>query len=357
MKSNRIAVVLLLALLFGCSEKPQTTGDKEKMSVTIMTFNVQNLFDNVDDPGKDDKAYLPLAAKRGDDHIEACKEIEVDKWRDECLNLDWNNDTLAHKLTVLADTIRRVNNGHGPDIVAIQEVENSRILDRLRSDFLTDLNYQPAVLIEGTDARGIDVGFLTRLPLADEPKLRYASFDNFPERVGDTRGVLEATFELPNGELLTGFAVHFPAPFHPTAMRETAYLHLAKLRDALPGNRHAFAAGDFNTTSTEDIKTRLLQRLARPYWTIAHELGCGDCRGTYYYARDDNWSFLDMLLFSPDRSENTTWEIRADSVQVANEFAAQIRADGTPAAYSATDSGGVSDHWPLVMTIELTQKQ
>ena len=33
-------------------------------AVTIMTFNVQNLFDNVDDPGKDDMTYLPTDAKQ-----------------------------------------------------------------------------------------------------------------------------------------------------------------------------------------------------------------------------------------------------------------------------------------------------
>lgn len=42
-----------------------------------MTFNVQNLFDNVDDPDKDDKAYLPIAAKQNQDRIAACNEIEV----------------------------------------------------------------------------------------------------------------------------------------------------------------------------------------------------------------------------------------------------------------------------------------
>ncbi len=38
-------------------------------AVTIMTFNVENLFDNADDPGKDDKAYLPIEAKQSAEHI------------------------------------------------------------------------------------------------------------------------------------------------------------------------------------------------------------------------------------------------------------------------------------------------
>ena len=37
-------------------------------------------------------------------------------------------------------------------------------------------------------------------------------------------------FELPDGSVLTGFSVHFPAPFHPTEMREVAYRRLNELR-------------------------------------------------------------------------------------------------------------------------------
>jgi hypothetical protein len=44
-------------------------------SVSVMTINFQNLFDNVDDPEKDDKAYLPIEAKQSKAHIAACNEI------------------------------------------------------------------------------------------------------------------------------------------------------------------------------------------------------------------------------------------------------------------------------------------
>ena len=32
-------------------------------SITVMSYNVENLFDSLDDPGKDDKAYLPIKTK------------------------------------------------------------------------------------------------------------------------------------------------------------------------------------------------------------------------------------------------------------------------------------------------------
>src|SRR5690606_30900931 len=115
------------------------------------------------------------------------------------------------------------------------EVENLGVLERLRTGYLADAGYRPAILVEGDDDRGIDVAFLTRLPVSGRPKLHRIPFDGAdPGRVADTRGILEATFVLPDGSLLTGFAVHFPAPFHPTDMRVAAYEFLAKLAAALP---------------------------------------------------------------------------------------------------------------------------
>ncbi len=325
------------------------------LPVSIMTFNVENLFDNVNDPGKNDITFLALSEKQSDEHKAVCNEIDVDRWRDQCLNWDWSDDIINHKLKVVAEVILQVDDGRGPDIVALQEVENLGILERLRNEHLADAGYNKAILIEGHDLRGVDVAFLTRLPLAGPPTLHRTDFgDAEEERVLDTRGILEATFELPNGSLLTGYAVHFPAPFHPTEMREAAYRHLDALRSALPPDRAAFAAGDFNTTSVEDREKAMLERFVRPGWTVAHEVGCEGCPGTSYYARRDDWSFLDMILWSPagDRGGNTTWALRADSVQIANRAQGQVRPDGTPWRFEMPDGAGVSDHWPIVAYIE-----
>ena len=340
------------------------SGDRRAMTapdtvdVTVMTFNVENLFDNVDDPGKDDKAYLPLAAKQNQSHIDECNQIKVPRFRDECLNLDWDEATLDHKLTVVAQTIRQVNGGRGADIIALQEVENLAVLERLRTEYLGDLDYMPGILVEGSDLRGIDLAFLSRLPLAQPPRLHPFELPaEFANRAGDTRGVLEATFELPDGSLLSGFSVHFPAPYHPTEMRIAAYDHLNSLLAALPEHHHAFAAGDFNTTSSEDTEQQMLDRYARPKWTVAHDLGCGPCKGTYYYARDDNWSFLDLILFATGRGAETTAQIRAGSIQIANRIPTQVTANQTPQGFNATARRGVSDHWPMIATIEVAQKQ
>ena len=54
---NRISVFVFAAFMIGCGGP---VAETESYSVTIMTFNVENLFDNEDDPGKNDETYLAL---------------------------------------------------------------------------------------------------------------------------------------------------------------------------------------------------------------------------------------------------------------------------------------------------------
>jgi endonuclease/exonuclease/phosphatase family metal-dependent hydrolase len=346
MTSHKIAIgaLVLAATVSACS------SNEVPASVTIMAFNVQNVFDNIDAPGKDDKAYLPIGNKQAEAHIAECNAIPVESWRDECLHLDWSDDAIDHKLNVVAQAIQQVNGGRGPDIIALQEVENVDILERLRTDYLADSNYLPAVLLEGTDVRGIDVAFLSRLPISGAPTLHALVLpEEFADRAGDTRGLLEATFELPDGSLLTGFSVHFPAPFHPTEMRVFAYEHLDSVRSQVPSGHNVFAAGDFNTTSVENDREGILERFIRPDWVISNDL-CESCEGTQYYSRDESWSFLDMVLFSPSADTDNVWTV--SGVEIANAFPAQVTADGTPNRYRSAQRTGVSDHWPVVMTLE-----
>ena len=350
-------IVALLALPACKNEATPAVAAPAVTTVTVMTLNAQNLFDNIDDPGKDDKAYLPFAAKQGDDHIAACAAIPVESWRNECLHLDWSDLAIDVKLTALGATIRQVNDGQGADIIALQEVENLAILERLRTEKLAGLGYRPAILIEGSDARGIDVALLSKFPLRGGAILHPLELPDFVEQARDTRGVLQATFELPDQSLLTAFAVHFPAPYQPTAMRIAAYRHLASLLAALPEDHHAVAAGDFNTTSKEDRETGLLDAWARPHWTLAHDLGCEPCKGTYFYGRDNTWSYLDMILFAPARGAKTTAQIRGDSVAIANAYPAQNSESGTPRRFDPESGNGVSDHWPMIASIEVAIKQ
>ncbi len=351
---RRLVLPALLALAAGACTVAAPPPVTSLPDVSIMSFNVQNLFDTIDDPGKDDHTYLPASAKQSDAHKARCAEIAVDRWRNECLHWDWNETVLEAKLDALTRTVLAYGGGRGPDILVLQEVENLRVLERWRTGPLAAAGYRPAILLEGSDARGIDVAFLSRLEVSGEARLHAIDFEGVEaRRVADTRGILEASFVLSDGRLLTGFAVHFPAPYHPHEMRIAAYQRLATLAADLPPDRLAFAAGDFNTPAEEDREHDMLDRWARSHWYVAHDAGCGACRGTYYYAPKTEWSFLDMILVAPAMAPDgaAPWRIRHDSVSVVAAAPGQRRDDGTPRAFELPAATGVSDHLPLAVRL------
>jgi endonuclease/exonuclease/phosphatase family metal-dependent hydrolase len=321
-------------------------------SVSIMAFNVENLFDNTHDEGKNDETYLPLAKKTSQQHIDKCNEVKVQRWRDQCLYWDWNDKVLATKLQMIGDSIKQINNGSGPDIVALQEIENIHILERLRTEHLAGLGYE-SILLEGKDRRGIDVAFLSKFKVVDA-KLHEIRFpDGLKQRVGDTRPILAATFELPSGERMTGYSIHFPAPYHPTEMRVSAYETLNILLSQLPESQMVFAAGDFNTTSAEDERENMLDRFVRPDWQIAHDL-CKECLGTSYFPPRDDWSFLDMVIWRP----SADWTMHSSFLanKLAEQVTTELKDEGAPRRFRLPAATGVSDHWPLVMVIERQQQ-
>ena len=44
---------------------------------SVMTLNVDNLFDTKDDKNKDDKAYLPIEEKQSKEHIRSLSLIHI----------------------------------------------------------------------------------------------------------------------------------------------------------------------------------------------------------------------------------------------------------------------------------------
>ncbi|MEM8981491.1 MAG: endonuclease/exonuclease/phosphatase family protein [Pseudomonadota bacterium] len=323
------------------------TPTPDPATVTVMTFNVENLFDTVDDPDRRDETYLPLSAKQTAAHRALCADVAVDVWRRECLEWDWNERVYATKLERIANAILQENSGRGPDVIVLQEVENRAVVAALRDRFMPDAGYRTLALIEGQDTRGIDVAILSRLPLDGSPTLHPGFFDDYPNGPrNDTRGILEASLRLPSGVTLTVFAVHFPAPFHPHIMREQAYTHLNRLADKVSAAHVVVAAGDFNTTEEENRAHGLYERFLYPAWEIAHENGCEDCPGTFFYRRDQVWNHLDLILWRRPASDGPS--VRIDDVRLANQAPFQTSPAGTPQPFDLPEALGVSDHWPVV---------
>ena len=97
--------LLSLAACGGNETAPTAPAAVAASPVTVMTFNVENLFDAMDDAGKNDHTYLPVTMKQDAEHIAFCDAIEVPLWRSDCLELDWNEDAVAFKLQHSIDDV------------------------------------------------------------------------------------------------------------------------------------------------------------------------------------------------------------------------------------------------------------
>lgn len=305
---------------------------------SIMTYNVENLFDTLDDKGKDDKAYLPLSQKQSQKHIDSCNKVKVKKWREECLYFDWTEDAKNKKLKNIVEVILS-SKENGPDLIALQEVENINVLSELY-DLLEPYGYIDFTLLEGNDYRGIDNAYISKYKMSNQ-KLNKIKFS--PEYASkDTRPIFEIHINV-DGEVLRIYNIHFPAPYHPTGMRDDSFVSLDRLIEA---HKDPFIAlGDFNVTAAEASSENTFYKLENK-WAISNHEGCEACKGSHFYWRDKSWSYLDKILISKNRG----LKFNNNSI---NTIAIKINTNeqGIPEGFNTKNGHGVSDHLPVYAEI------
>jgi len=333
MKTKAIAFIFFLNLFFAL---PISATE-----ISLMTYNVENLFDTKDDMGKDDKAFLPASFKKNAYHKGHCRGIEVKKWRDECLYLDWSEVAKAKKISNIAKVVSSYDSD-GADIVAFQEIENINVLKDLFKA-LKPFGYLDFVLLEGKDYRGIDSAIISKFPIK-QSKLHFIKFSpGFPTK--DTRPILETQIDL-SGKILRVYSVHFPAPFLDSVMRNDAFNSLESLLNS--HDDPAVAMGDFNVTSEEELELSTFQQQS-DIWQVSHREGCEECRGTYYYEPKDDWSFLDVILASKGREISFI----DNSIGVLINETNSLKDSGRPKGFDAISMDGVSDHFPVIAKVKL----
>jgi endonuclease/exonuclease/phosphatase family metal-dependent hydrolase len=190
--------------------------------LVIGAYNSLNLFDDRDDPYRDDEG-TPAKPRE-----------EMEK---------------------LAASIESLN----ADVLAMEEVENRDYLERFVDVFLPDMGYDNVVLFEGNDGRGIDVALLSRVPVGPVRSHRHIRFPG-PHGAGTmrfNRDVLAVTLEPQGGPPLEVWVVHLKSKrgSGDSGVDETEPIRLAeateirKLLDAeLAKNPQAriILTGDFN---------------------------------------------------------------------------------------------------------------
>ncbi len=141
-----ISIFLLLI-----SFNPSYAQNTAKAGFKVVFYNVENLYDTIDDPHKNDNEFLPTS------------------------KVAWTSERMYHKIHNIGKVLVSIDSVNLPAAIGLAEVENNKILeDLVEQTKLRNGNYK-AILEEGADPRGIDVGFLYRPEI-----LKYVSHKAIP---------------------------------------------------------------------------------------------------------------------------------------------------------------------------------
>ena len=338
----------------------------EKFS--IMSYNVENLFDHIHDDGKNDWEFLPLAFKKKSSEAQQyCKTIGIAYYKKNCKERDWNKKVLAAKIANISRVLKSFNRGRTADIIVLQEVENMRVLKMLRDKGLQDQGLKTLVLLEGGDRRGIDVAIMSRFPLVEEPRLHITKIkiiksNGVKMTKSSGRGILEATFNI-YGEEVVVLSNHWPSQRSPDSYRDQIARTMQEV-SSKNSHRIIISAGDFNTLPSDrphGVNNWVLsddynQPFKDPLHHINHELSKG---GTYWYR--GRWSFLDRIFIwsNPIHALVPLWgtlEVLArpwmlKDFKYYNKKTKKSKVyRGIPKRFDSRHKSGFSDHLPMAMS-------
>jgi len=346
MKASKrtFSLMALMALSLAFTSWYYLPSKKKEKYIRVMFYNVENLYDTVDDEGVDDAEFLPKS------------------------ELQWNDERLQLKLNRIAEVIKAVGGENLPDVVGFAEVENRRVLDFLLQQ--TDLKKSGYFVVhyDSPDKRGIDVALLYR-------KERFALLKSasYPvPMLGDsakpTRDILYVKGMLPNKSNLHVVMNHWPSRSGGTAETEPKRLAAAKvakrLCDSIQANEqnaNILLLGDFNDYPTNKSMRDILQAeldttvsSGNLFNLVAWQKGEG--RGSHCYKGD--WAFLDQIIASEALVKgssgiqtyfNRAAAFRGDFLLSKNEKYGTMEPKRTYGGKNYL--GGYSDHLPVYVDV------
>lgn len=184
--------VLFSILISVCSVSGFSQKESKKVKLqsfhsrAIVSYNVENLFDTIDDKGVIDEEFLPTG------------------------KLKWNSERYAVKLDHLVEAIT-MNLAENPVLIGLIEIENKGVLiDLKKTGRLAKTNYEIAHK-DSPDARGIDCGLLYDKSCFKLLKMENltVSIDSIPDF--KTRDILYVKGELQGGKIIHLFVNHWPS--------------------------------------------------------------------------------------------------------------------------------------------------
>ncbi|QDK38245.1 endonuclease/exonuclease/phosphatase family protein [Bdellovibrio sp. NC01] len=352
-----IFFVVITGCAVGFQKDKWDLPSKAPNEISVMSFNMENLFDTVHTPGHEDYTYLPKSVKQSDPAMrEGCMKANDSSYRrNECFGTDWTPEALDKKLTNISKVVLDVD-GNGPDNLLIMEIESDVVLHKLNTEYLKKANYITEVIIDGPDKRGINVAFLSRFPLVGKPVLHPIPWkpknDNDKTWMERSRRILEVTVKAPNGDPITFFVAHYPSQANPTYWRQQIAQFTVDLMKGKGPNAMVIAGGDLNITHEEEDKEHIFKDILSQGGAVSHFVGCKDCPGSHNYKK--SWSFLDAQIYGKALLADGTgsYEMEPATIDVIRYNQVHLSKGKYPKRWDYDTQTGVSDHFPLYVRLK-----
>ncbi len=333
--------LFIIIILSGCSD-----SGREPQELVIMSWNVQNFFDDTDNGTE----YYEFDPSNG----------------------EWTYDNFSRKSSALADVVTASVKG-GPDIVLLQEIENFNALRHLNENGLKASGYKYSMFFP-TEGSAIGIGVLSRYPVTEA--LNHAVNYN-----GSTAGrnIAELHIALPDGrEPIVIFVNHWKSKLG--GAEETEPLRIAaaellyELMTAPVRESHGslvLAAGDFNESHDEYSRTgglyptavRIVQAGisaqlpgvlcsgsafvdASGEQVFFNPWSGTSAAGSYYY--DGGWETIDQFFLGSGFFDGKGYEYSGFRTAV---LGFNTDSEGRPLKWHSSTGTGCSDHLPVVLTL------
>lgn len=337
---------LRICLLFAFGNVLILFAQSNSFSIrTIAFYNVENLFDTINDPLTFDDSRTP----DGKDH--------------------WNTERYAHKIDHLARVISEIGkerSSNPPDILGIAEIENIYVIkDLVNHPSLNPYSYH-IIHRDSPDRRGIDVALLFKKDVfipVDFKNYRLLLKDEFEQRIY-TRDQLLVSGLL-DGEMFYFIINHWPSRRGGEQKSRNKRLKAAALNKRIIDSiqridslARIISMGDFNDDPTDPsfkriLKTRKVNEtetsidLINPMETL-FDKGFGSL------AYGDSWNLFDQFYFSASLLKQNTNSFYFWKTQIFNPGYLTIT-EGKYKGYpyrtyaGGVYAGGYSDHFPVYM--------
>jgi endonuclease/exonuclease/phosphatase family metal-dependent hydrolase len=269
------SIILFTITLIRCFSQ-----DTVSHPVKVMFYNVENLFDVYNDTAKDDNDFLPGGVMR------------------------WNETRYHKKINSLYKTIVAAGEWNPPDIVALCEVENRKVLeDLVFGTYLSKYNYR-IIHEESPDQRGIDVCIIYRTDLIRPINYSYWVPSGIRKEDFTTRSILYTRFST-GSDTIHVIVNHWPSRRGGVLAEESLRSQISSMvrekADSINrrtrGGSKIIILGDFNCTPDDKEMESLVahSESGNIYFNLSEKME-GEGLGTYRYK--GIWEMIDQIIVS-----------------------------------------------------------